>query len=61
MRNGTSYVVSSLREDAGRLNYTLTDGTAGVTNLDEVDWTKTFKSNAENGTALALKSESGAY
>ena len=60
MRNGTSYIVSSLREDAGRLNYTLTDGTAGVTKLDEVDWTKTLQSNAENGTVLALKSESGA-
>jgi hypothetical protein len=57
LRNGTSYVATALHLDGNRLSYTLGDGTLGTVSLDDVDWTKTFRNNAENGTVLAVVSE----
>jgi hypothetical protein len=57
LRNGTSYVVTGLHMDGNRLNYTLSDGNSGTVSLDDVDWTKTFQNNAENGTVLAVAGE----
>ena len=36
----------------------LSDGTSGVVNLDDIDWTKTVQMNAENGAVLALSASS---
>jgi len=47
-----------LHMDGNRLSYTLGDGTLGTVSLDDVDWTKTFQNNAENGAVLAVNSES---
>ncbi len=58
LRNGTSYVATALHMDGNRLSYTLGDGTLGTVSLDDVDWTKTFQNNAENGAVLAVNSES---
>ena len=58
LRNGTSYVAKGLHMDGNRLSYTQGDGTLGTVSLDDVDWTKTFQNNAENGTVLAVNSES---
>jgi hypothetical protein len=58
LRNGTSYVATGLHMDGNRLSYTQGDGTLGTVSLDDVDWTKTFQNNAENGTVLAVNSES---
>jgi hypothetical protein len=58
LRNGTSYVATALHMDGNRLSYTLGDGTLGTVSLDDVDWTKTFQNNAENGAVLAVVSES---
>src|SRR6266851_9359989 len=58
LRNGTSYVATALHMDGNRLSYTLGDGTFGTVSLDDVDWTKTFQNNAENGAVLAVVSES---
>jgi hypothetical protein len=54
LRNGTSCLATSLRVDGNRLSYTRADGSSSVVSLDEVDWTKTFQSNSENGTVLAM-------
>lgn len=62
LRNGTSYVAAGLQiEDGYRLSYTLGDGSSGTVSLDDVDWTKTFQNNAENGAALAVASESARH
>jgi hypothetical protein len=58
LRNGTSYVATGLHMDGNRLSYTQGDGTLGTVSLDDVDWTKTFQNNAENGSVLAVVSES---
>jgi hypothetical protein len=57
LRNGTSYVATGLHMDDNRLSYTLSDGSSGTVSLDDVDWTKTFQNNAENGTVLAVAGE----
>jgi hypothetical protein len=54
LRNGTSYVATGLHMDGNQLSYTLSDGSSRTTSLDDVDWTKTFQNNAENGTVLAV-------
>ncbi len=57
LRNGATYSAASLRIDGDVLRYTLPDGTAARASMEDVDWTQTFKSNAENGTVLALSAE----
>jgi hypothetical protein len=54
LRNGTSYVVTGLLADGDQLSYRLSNGSLGRISLDDVDWTKTFQENAENGAALAM-------
>lgn len=62
LRNGTSYVAAGLQiEDGNRLSYTLGDGSSRTVSLDDVDWTKTFQNNAENGAVLAVASESARH
>ncbi len=54
MRNGISYPATNIHVDGSRLLYTL-DGTAsGVVRLEDVDWTRTFQTNAEHGVVLTL-------
>jgi hypothetical protein len=60
LRDGTSSLARSLQVDGNQLRYTLPDGSLHAVKLDEVDWTKTLQSNAENGTVLALTSASAA-
>lgn len=54
LRSGTSYLTSAMRLGDNRITYTLPDGTSGEVNLNDVDWTKTIQTNAENGAMLAL-------
>jgi hypothetical protein len=54
LRSGTSYLTTAIRVDGDRISYTLSDGTSGEVNLNDVDWTKTIQTNAENGAMLAL-------
>jgi hypothetical protein len=63
LRNGAAFRASSLRleGDRFRLDYRRVDGGCGAVSLDDVDWAKTFQSNAENGTMLALTSASPMY
>jgi hypothetical protein len=61
LRNGTSYTATGLQMDGNRLSYTLGDGSSGTVSLDDVDWTKTFQNNAENGTMLAVASDSAKH
>jgi len=61
LRDGTSSLARSLHVDGDQLSYTLADGSLHLVKLDEVDWTKTFQSNAENGTVLALTSASAPH
>ena len=61
LRDGSSSLARSLQVDGDQLSFTLADGSLHVVKLDEVDWTKTFQSNAENGTVLALTSASAAH
>ena len=58
LRNGTSYVATALHIAGNWLSYTLGDGSFGTVSLDDVDWTKTFQNNAENGAVLAVTNES---
>jgi hypothetical protein len=44
--------------NGNQLNYTLADGSQASVSLDDVDWTKTFQNNAENGAAVAVVDES---
>ena len=59
LRNGTTYVATGLIVDGNQLSYTLSNGSSGRVSLDDVDWTKTFQGNAENGGALAMAPENG--
>jgi len=61
LRNGTNYVATGLHMDGNRLSYTLGDGSSGTVSLDDVDWTKTFQNNAENGAMLAVAGESARH
>jgi hypothetical protein len=61
LRSGRSYPASGLHVDGNRLSYTQTDGSVGTVSLDDVDWTKTFQSNAENGAELAVVNESARH
>jgi hypothetical protein len=61
LRNGTSYTATGLQMDGNRLSYTRGDGGSGTVSLDDVDWTKTFQNNAENGNLLTVASESGRH
>jgi hypothetical protein len=61
LRNGTNYVATGLHMDGNRLSYTLGDGSSGTVSLDDVDWTKTFQNNAENGAMLAVADESARH
>lgn len=54
LHSGARYVTSAIRVDHNRVSYALSDGTFGVVNLDDIDWTKTVQMNAENGAVLAL-------
>lgn len=54
LRSGTSYLTRAIRVGDNRISYTLPDGTSGEVNLNDVDWTKTIQTNAENGAMLAL-------
>ena len=58
--NGNNYAATALRVDGNRLNYALADGTAGAVRLDDVDWTKTFQANAENGVTVTLTGDNAA-
>jgi hypothetical protein len=60
LRDGTSFLARSLQIDGDQLRYALADGSLHAVKLNEVDWTKTVQSNAENGTVLALTSASAA-
>ncbi|HXW56516.1 MAG TPA: hypothetical protein VEJ67_12260 [Candidatus Cybelea sp.] len=59
LRDGTHIVASALRIDGGQMTYDLADGTAGLVSLDDIDWTKTFEKNSENGVTLNLAREGG--
>jgi hypothetical protein len=61
LQDGTASLAKSLRVDGDQLSYRLADGSLHVVKLDEVDWTKTFQNNAENGTVLALTGASAAH
>jgi hypothetical protein len=61
LRDGTTSLAKSLHVDGDQLSYTLADGTLHAVKLDEVDWTRTFESNTENGAAFALTSASAAH
>lgn len=56
LRNGATYITTTLHADGNRLSYTLAHGGSGEVSLDEVDWAKTFRSNSEKGATLALDS-----
>lgn len=56
LRDGATYITTSVHAEGNRLTYTLANGGSGAVKLDDVDWAKTFQSNAENGTTLALDS-----
>jgi hypothetical protein len=58
LHSGARYVTNAIRVDDNRVSYTLSDGTSGVVNLDDIDWTKTIQMNAENGAVLALSASS---
>jgi hypothetical protein len=60
LRDGTTRLPTSFDLEGDRLGYTLADGTSGAVSMHDVDWTKTFQSNAENGAEPALTSESRA-
>jgi hypothetical protein len=60
LSNGVAYAATNVHVDGNRLIYTLSDGTAGVAHLDDVDWTKTFQGNSENGVVLTLSGENRA-
>ncbi len=61
LQNGTTSLAKSLQVDGEQLSYRLADGSLHVVRLEDVDWTKTFQSNAENGTVLALTNASAAH
>jgi hypothetical protein len=61
LRNGTNYVATGLHMDGNRMSYTLGDGSSGTVSLDDVDWTKTFRTNTENGAMLAVAGESASH
>lgn len=58
LRNGRSYLASSLHIDGGQISYLLSDGTSGAVGLNEIDWTRTLETNAENGSAFAAATDS---
>ena len=61
LRNGTSFVATALRLNGDVLDYKLADGGSGLVSLDDVDWTQTLQSNAENGVGLSLTSENAVH
>ena len=57
LRDGSSHVVTALHMDGSQLRYSRADGTTETVRLDEVDWTRTFRKNAENGMPFTLTGE----
>jgi hypothetical protein len=56
--NGTTYVATAAWIDGNQLSYKLANGSSGAASLNAVDWSKTMQTNATNGSALALNTES---
>ncbi|HXW57410.1 MAG TPA: hypothetical protein VEJ67_16785 [Candidatus Cybelea sp.] len=54
LRSGDAYLTTRLHMDGNRLAYELEDGTVRETELDQVDWDRTFQANANNGSSLLL-------
>ena len=61
LRNGTSYIASGLLVEGYQLSYTLNNGGSARVSLDDVDWTKTFQDNAENGVAITMSPQNGPH
>jgi hypothetical protein len=57
LRNGATYATTSMHMNGEQLSYTLGNGSSGAVSLNDIDWAKTFQSNAENGATLAVDSE----
>jgi len=54
LRNGMSFLATSLRIDGNCLIYSTSNEQVGTLRLEEVDWTKTEQANADSGMTLAL-------
>jgi hypothetical protein len=58
LRSGDAYLTTRLSMDGNRVAYKLKDGTVRETELDQVDWDRTFRANGNNGSSLLLTADS---
>jgi hypothetical protein len=59
LRSGDAYLTTRLYMDGNRLAYELKDGTVRETEIDQVDWDRTFRTNANKGSSVLLSADSG--